>query len=71
MSINSLYDSWSDRIRQLFPGLRITQHRNLVWLLVGIYRSKSIHLSKIAGAECVNGLRQHILEFSEDSMCVD
>lgn len=49
MSINSLYDSWSDRIRQLFPGLRITQHRNFVWLLVGIYRSKSIHLSKVAG----------------------
>jgi hypothetical protein len=49
MSINSLYDSWSQRIRQLFPGLRITRHRNLVWLLVGIYRSQSIHLSKIAG----------------------
>lgn len=50
MSINTLYHSWSERIRQLFPGLRITRHRNLVWLLVGIYHSQSIHLSKIAGA---------------------
>ena len=49
MSINRLYDSWSERIQQLFAGLRITQHRNMVWLLVGIYRSKSVHLSKIAG----------------------
>jgi hypothetical protein len=50
MSINTLYHSWSERIRQLFPGLRITQHRNLVWLLVGIFHSQSVHLSKAAGA---------------------
>jgi hypothetical protein len=49
MSINRLYDSWSERIQQLFTGLRITQHGNMVWLRVGIYRSKSVHLSKIAG----------------------
>jgi hypothetical protein len=50
MSINTLSYSWSERIRQLFPGLRITRHRNMVWLLVGIYHSRSIHSSKIAGA---------------------
>lgn len=49
MSINCLYHSWCVRIRQLFPDLRITQHRNLVWLLVGLYLSQSVHLSKIAG----------------------
>jgi hypothetical protein len=49
MSINKLYDSWSRKISQLLPQLRITQHRNLVWLLVGIYLSHSVHLSKIAG----------------------
>ena len=49
MSINTLYHSWSEQIRQLVPGLRITQHRNLVWLLVGIFHSQSVHLSKAAG----------------------
>jgi hypothetical protein len=39
LSINRLYHSWSERIQQLFTGLRITQHRNMVWLLVGVYRT--------------------------------
>jgi hypothetical protein len=48
MSINHLYHTWFDWIGQLRPGERITRLRNLAWLLVGIYRSKSVHLSKIA-----------------------
>jgi hypothetical protein len=49
MSIKQLYHSWSQRILQLFPDLRITRHRNLVWLITGIYLSRSVHLSRIAG----------------------
>jgi hypothetical protein len=49
MSINKLYHSWSQQIKQLIPGLRITRHRNLVWLITGIFLSRSVHLSKIAG----------------------
>ena len=48
MSINHLYNTWLNRIEQLRPGERITRLRNLAWLLVGICRSKSVHLSKIA-----------------------
>jgi hypothetical protein len=48
MSINRLYHTWFDRIKQLRPGERITRLRNVAWLLVGIYRSKSVHLSKVA-----------------------
>jgi len=29
--------------------MRVTQRRNLAWLIVGIYLSRSVHLSKIAG----------------------
>jgi len=48
MSINQLYHAWQRRILQLHPGERITRVRNLAWLIAGIYRSKSVHLSKIA-----------------------
>ncbi len=48
MSINRLYSTWFAKIEQLRPGERITRQRTFVWLLVGIYQSKSVHLSKIA-----------------------
>ena len=48
MSINHLYDIWYKRIEQLRPGERVTRLRNLAWLLAGICRSKSVHLSKVA-----------------------
>jgi hypothetical protein len=49
MSINQIYHTWFCRIEQLWPTLRVTQRRNLTWLLVGIYRSRSVHLNDIAG----------------------
>jgi hypothetical protein len=48
MPINNLYHTWMRRICELRPGQRITQVRNFVWLMVGIYQSRSVHLSKIA-----------------------
>ena len=48
MSINHLYDIWYKRIEQLRPGERVTRLRNLAWLLAGICRSKSVHLSQVA-----------------------
>jgi len=48
MPINRLYDTWKTRILELRPGQRITQIRGFVWLLVGIYQSRSVCLSKIA-----------------------
>jgi hypothetical protein len=49
MSTNHLYDTWLSRICELRPAQRITQIRNFVWLMIGIYESRSVHLSKIAG----------------------
>jgi len=48
MPINRLYDTWKTRILELRPDQRITQIRAFVWLLVGIYQSRSACLSKIA-----------------------
>ena len=49
MPINPLYDTWFHRIQELRPGQRITQLRNIVWLIIGIYKSRSVCLSRIAG----------------------
>ena len=49
MPTNRLYDTWLRRICELRPNQRITQVRNFVWLMIGIYESHSVHLSKIAG----------------------
>jgi hypothetical protein len=48
MSANRLYHTWFGQIRQLLPDECITRVRNFVWLLVGIYGSKSVHLSDVA-----------------------
>jgi len=49
MPINVLYHNWFQQIRELRPGQRITQVRTFVWLLVGVYQSRSVTLSRIAG----------------------
>ena len=49
MPINRQYHTWIQRILELRPGQRITQVRNFVWLLIGIYQSRSVTLSRIAG----------------------
>ena len=49
MPTNDLYHTWIARIRELHDAKRITQIRNLVWLMIGIYKSRSVHLSKVAG----------------------
>jgi hypothetical protein len=48
MSVNRLYHTWFEKIEQMWPALRVTQLRNLVWLMVGIYQSKAVHLREIA-----------------------
>jgi len=48
MPINELYHTWKMRIMQLQPEERITRIRNFAWLIVGIYQSRSVHLSQIA-----------------------
>ena len=48
MRINQLYHNWVMKITQLRPGERITRIRNLAWLMVGIFESKSVLLNKVA-----------------------
>lgn len=47
--INRLYHTWFQRIQELRPKQRITQVRNFAWLMTGIYQSRSVCLSRIAG----------------------
>jgi hypothetical protein len=49
MPINQLYDTWKTRIMELCPGQRITQIRAFAWLMTGIYLSRSVYLSRVAG----------------------
>ncbi len=49
MPTNTLYHTWFLRIQELRPGQRITQIRNFVLLIMGIYQSRSVSLSRIAG----------------------
>jgi Transposase DDE domain len=49
MPINETYRTWKVRICELRPKQWITQVQNFVWLVVGIYHSHSVNLSRIAG----------------------
>jgi hypothetical protein len=49
MPTAKLYRIWKEQIRDLRPRQRITQIQNFAWMMVGIYQSRSVHLSKIAG----------------------
>lgn len=49
MPINETYRTWIQRICELRPKQRRTQVQNFVWLIVGIFHSHAVHLSKIAG----------------------
>src|SRR5215213_9978242 len=48
MPINRLYRSLPDLLVQLPPEERKTRTRNFSWLLVGLFLSRWVHLSKIA-----------------------
>ena len=49
MPINQMYRTWIRQICELRPKQRITQVRNFVWLVVGMFHSRSVQLSRIAG----------------------
>ena len=49
MSINRLNNTWKRRIMKITPTLRKTQIRGLSWLIAGIYESRSMKLSSVAG----------------------
>lgn len=71
MPTNRLYHTWIQQILELRPGQRITQIRNFVWLLIGIYESRSVSLSRIAskipGPAQLLSLTRRLSRFLENS----
>jgi hypothetical protein len=49
MPTNQLYHTWIQRIRELRPEQRVTQVRNFVLLMYGIYQSRSVYLYPVRG----------------------
>jgi len=49
MPTMKLYRIWKEQLRAIRPDQRITQIQNFAWMMVGIFQSRSVHLSKIAG----------------------
>jgi hypothetical protein len=49
MPISTLYHTWNQRISKLRPDQRITQVRGFVCLMIRIYSSRSVYVSRIAG----------------------
>ena len=70
MPIRELYHSWNRFVNRLRPEERVTRKRNFVWLLVGLYQSRSVHLSKIAekipGLSCLPSRVRRIQRFLEN-----
>jgi Transposase DDE domain len=64
MPIPKLYHTCRKMLRELRPQERITRIRNFSWLLVGLYQSRSVHLSKIAenipGRACLPSLTRRM-----------
>jgi hypothetical protein len=48
MSVRQLYGTVSGALRQLRPDERVTRLRACSWMMVGMFQSRSVHLSKIA-----------------------
>ncbi len=48
MPARQLFSLWLQEAQKEWPHERITRLRNLARLLVGIYQSQSVHLSRVA-----------------------
>jgi hypothetical protein len=64
MPIPELYHKCRQMLRELRPEERVTRIRNFSWLLVGLYESRSVHLSKVAekipGRACLPSLTRRM-----------
>ena len=64
MPIPELYHTCRKMLTDLRPEERVTRIRNFSWLLVGLYESRSVHLSKVAdkipGTACLPSLTRRM-----------
>jgi hypothetical protein len=71
MPINRLYDTLHGKMKQLRPHERVTRLRNMIWLMIGILQSQSVHLSRVAtripGAADVPSLARRLRRFLDHS----
>ena len=69
-----LYHTWIEQIRQLCPQARKTLIHNFTYLLVGIYLSNSVYLSKIAnkipGQAKLTSVVQRLRRLLQSDICV-
>ena len=42
-----LNDTLAPKVAEIFPEMSVPQQRNMVWLMIGIYLSRNVQLSKI------------------------
>ena len=42
-----LYRTWISRLKQWVPEARLTQHRNMAWLIVGLFLARRVYASAI------------------------
>lgn len=45
---NRLYDTLAPKVAESFSEMSVPQQRNMVWMMIGIYLSRSVQLAKIA-----------------------
>ena len=64
MPIPELYHTVHKMLRELRPDERVTRIRNFSWLMVGLYESRSVHMSKVAekipGTACLPSLTRRV-----------
>jgi hypothetical protein len=48
LSNSQLYDTWRKQLHQLTPDRCESRLQNMLWLIVGIFLCKSVHLTKVA-----------------------
>ena len=49
MSNPQLYDTWRKQLHQLTPDHCESRLQNMLWLIIGMFLAKSVHLTKVAG----------------------
>jgi hypothetical protein len=58
-------------LRELRPDERVTRIRNFSWLMVGLYESRSVHLSKVAdkipGMACLPSVTRRMRRLLDNS----
>lgn len=69
MPIPELFHTCHQMLRELRPEERVTRIRNFSWLMVGLYESRSVHLSKVAekipGRACLPSLTRRMRRLLE------